>query len=798
MWSVTVIAVVAVTGAVGLLVVAVPLAVSIERRRHRKLMQQHGLSGRLSIHRPNLSVNENNYAHVPRPTTHVRRSGGHARLSNTWTTVPSEESIEPVLEDIPVDEPLPPTAKWRKGIPSSLYGPAFHLPKTRRQKKIQKAIAMNQMPQSPLSAITEFTDSAPDTPITELPTEMTPRGTPDRAPKSPQLHVARTRAKTLSQDIPDKSFARSVSMTSTATAPVEDLPPLPTGFDTYKGQRPDFPRRISAASVETVASSVLLFSSPSKGTDIARSSANDGMQTFDFGFKEKSARLGVPPGRQAMQGFCSGKTGIISVRPSVDYHNGRAISLETASHNHLKATDYLRTIDASSWDLQGRSHTRHSMQDCGSVLGKRDYLNQSVSASSRIMPRRPASVATGNPYQWDLKAAFSASRLSAGSLDTKKGHRRQNCVRISNLPIMDKMNSRVGQMPELQEEQSDPGQIQIPGLTLLEAGRPVLRARASLVDVTGSPSPLQNRPVLIPTGARRPSSYRTSSSSLALARPDSDVFSTGQPEPRTPDISRPRQWPLSPTPPSNIKLNSPSPSNMQYESPTLPPPINAANIFPRRSRLMGPRNPPTAFHPRTGSPSPIGNKAVPKRAPDELRKSIMALRSMNSEGRLLDLPPNRNYSAIGEEDDDLSQSPTLNSLNSNYPRERRYGSQAFGARSKSGITRAPSGMSLGGTSIWEDVSVRGDSPEPDLPPMPSPIIVLENVDKRSRQQLPQTPKSVQLPFPDPEAYENISPMAWGNKQRYQSPQGRGLGLKMGNALMGTPGSLYDGDGFLKV
>ncbi len=825
MWSVTIIVVVAVAGGVGLVVLAVLLAVSIERRRHWRLMQQYGLR-KMSIHRPTLSANENNYAHIPQPNSHVRSRGRPARLPATWTTVPSEESIplgSTPEEQSNNDDSMLPGAKRRKSLRSSLHGYSFNVPRTRRQKKIQKATPLDQMPQSPLSAITELTDSQAPM-ATELPIEITPREAPNRPPRSPEsLHIAKTRAaRTLSQEVatnrPDKrAFARSVSMTSTFTAPAEPLPPLPI-FDTYKSQRHNEPWRNSTTSLDTVGSSVLgtVFSSPSRvGTDLTVPSTNlDGMQTFDFGFNESkaTARLFVPPVRQTMQGFCNGKTGISSIRPSVEYHNGRAISLESTSHNRLKAyQDTFRTIDASSWNFQSQprsanSQARHSIQDYGCVLGKRNHLDTSFGASPQMVPRRPASVASGNPYQWDLEPAFSAMRISAGSNEVRKGHKRQNCVRIANLPVQEQRNSRVEQMPELLEEQPETPndtQVKIPGLTLLEAGQPVLRARASLVDVKGSPSPLHNRPVLVPSRPRHSPFYRASNSSAGSARPDSDVFSTGQPDPKTPESFRhsTRQWPLSPISPNNIKLNVATPS---YDSPTLPSPINAANLFPRISRIMGPRNPPpSGLSPRTGSPSPVGSRPVQKRvAPDDLRKSIMALRSMNSEGRLLDAPSSRNYRAIGDEREDssmnLSLSPTMNSLGGNnhpYPRERRYGSAAFGARSKMSIAMSPSGMSLGGTSIWEDASVRGDSPEPELLTVPSPILVLEDVDA----PLPQTPKLV-VPYPDPEAYENMGPKMYAKEQaanRFASPQGKGLGLRIGNAILGTPGSLYDRDGFLK-
>jgi hypothetical protein len=815
MWPLLAIIFAAVGSAAALLVAGVSLAVSIERRRHRTMMQQHGLSRGLSYHRANLSANENNYAHIPQPNSHPRRNGRPERIPTAWNTVPSEESITP--EDPPQEHPestnlMPPAAKRQKGLQSFLYGHSFNVPKTRRQKKIQKAILMKQMPKFPLSAITEFTDST-TIPAVELQTSITPNGTPERTPSPFQpLCIAKTRpAKPVSQDetVGDTcrpSLIRSVSMASSLTAPVEPLPPLPM-FNIYKGVKRDDPRwRTSTTSLDTVGSSVLgtVLSSPSRvGTDLAVPSVdNSGIQSFDFGFEESrsAARLGIPPGRQTMQRNCSGKVGVSSIRPSLEYLASRVTSLELAHTRNRAGEATLKTNDASTWSYDfgfqtqprlANNPTRHSLQDYESILGKRSHLNDHADKSPQPL-RRPASVATGNPYQWDRKPTFSAIGHSACSNDVKKGHKRQNCMVITNLPILEPRRSRVEQMPGVEEEQPETPSaslVKIPGLTLLEAEVPVLRARASLADVKGSPSPLHNRPTLVPTRPKRPLFYRTSSSSTGLLRPDSDIFSTGGPDLRTPENFRQsnRQWPLSPTPVNHIKLNSATPPSQtvqaSYDSPILPSPISGANVWPRKSLVKGPRNPPPGLSSRTASPSPVGNKQPQKHAPDDLRKSIMALRSMNSEGRLLD-PSSRVYRAVG--DNDTSASPTMTSLNK-FPAERRYGSAVFGTRGKLSIAMSPSARSIGGASIWEDASVRGDSPEPELPTVPSPVLA---------QPQPQTPKPGIL-YPDLEAYENMQTPTWKDIDRYTSPPWKGLGLRVGNARLGTPGSLYDRDGFLR-
>ena len=76
-------------------------------------------------------------------------------------------------------------------------------------------------------------------------------------------------------------------------------------------------------------------------------------------------------------------------------------------------------------------------------------------------------------------------------------------------------------------------------------------------------------------------------------------------------------------------------------------------------------------------------------------------------------------------------------------------------------------------SVWEDESVRADSPEPE-----QPFGVTRSV------------------YVDPEARENVmvgkGGVSDGSAGRLLSPQGKGLGI-----VMGTLGSLCDRDGLLK-
>jgi hypothetical protein len=848
MWSLTAIIGVAVGGAAALLIVGVVLAVKIDRRWHRIPMHKHELSSPV-LHRVQLSATENNYAHIQPPLPHVQRHGRPARIPAIWNSVPSEESIpEPAPEQIPNTDPMPPAAKRRKCVRSSLNLHSFKATRTRQPKTRcdHSKIGSEQS----LSAITESSDSTipPNIPptIVELPADPSPRQvSKPPSPPPPALHVPKLRTRSASQELPvtDRPpLARSVSATSTTIAPAEPLPPLPA-FDRSLSVR-QTALRASNTSIDTTSSSVLgaVLTSPSREVVMPSSE----IHSFDFGFEAPrySARIGVPPGKQTMQGFHCGKP-VTSITPMFEYHEREVESPQAT----------IRTVTPiDNWSDLATTRTRHSVQDYGMLLGKRNFTTE---MSSPQLTRRPNSVASSNPYQWDKKPDFSFNRLSAGSNDSRKGHRRQNCVRISNIPIAEKRNSRVEQMPEVEEEPTD--EIRIPGLTLVETNRPVLRARASLVEVQPSPSRPQ-RPILNPTRSRR-------GNTLLALQQDSDVFITA---PQTPQSTRNslRDWPLSPT--TINKLAPPSPQQ-HHESPILPSPITVQTSFPRKSMVKGPRQYPST---RTESPSPLPTQ-VRKVSADDLRKSITTLRSMNSEMHFGNV--NKTYTSLGTHTSrDISRSNTTNSF-IQHPQptlpglgisgvkqwpERRYGSsfhlqpQPINTSTSTNINPTLPGstsrMSMGGTSIWEDMSVRGDSPEPELPDIPPQHALptaLIDITARTRQTPSHNPSprdslmmsSMRTPKIaivdagqwDPEDNENYTPIVntfsptvasgyspakgpWMPPQSKMSadrrrdgmlhtPQGKGLGLNLrtdGSAsgrMMGTPGgnSLYDGDGFLK-
>jgi hypothetical protein len=109
------------------------------------------------------------------------------------------------------------------------------------------------------------------------------------------------------------------------------------------------------------------------------------------------------------------------------------------------------------------------------------------------------------------------------------------------------------------------------------------------------------------------------------------------------------------------------------------------------------------------------------------------------------------------------------------------------SNSRLGIGRSTSMVSTTGASIWEDASVRGDSPEPGLP-------AREDDDDKTSEAIATL--GVHLEAGENFVRQERKDRARGSK--LTSPQGKGLGLVgLDGRGWGTPASLYDRDGFLK-
>jgi hypothetical protein len=233
------------------------------------------------------------------------------------------------------------------------------------------------------------------------------------------------------------------------------------------------------------------------------------------------------------------------------------------------------------------------------------------------------------------------------------------------------------------------------------------------------------------------------------------------------------------------------------------PALISATLFPRKTGVpQGPRNAPVSARIlRNASPSPLNGRTAQKPKGDELRRSVMMLRHGTSERKLMD-QASRLYRNMGEQSVSNFSLPNASQSNLGLARmstsqmhgysstsDRRRGSNmalnsATGmSRSKTSMATSPSMM-----SIWDDASV------------------CDEADLEMRNSMIYVPEQMTLGGHDPEAYENLlgqgqhyiggTPSDWKDRERegrLTIPQGQGLGI----SNWGTPGSLYDRDGFLK-
>ncbi|OAP64676.1 hypothetical protein AYL99_00648 [Fonsecaea erecta] len=825
------------------------LAITLERRRHRHIMRAHGLTRGLSkYHRPKLSACEQNYSHVAHPTTPLRRSVqlpfGVISIGADSVGEDEEKQLNTAVyqPDDYIDVLRP---RSKRGIRRPFSGHPLYIPKTRRHGKLRKAVPLERMQKSPLSAITEFSDpSTGGSPVTpEFPAEPVTVATHEKPVSHPGNHTTTqwplSDASTRNSDIiptevmsiavresvlmrkggPKHSQAaapqsaavpRSVSLTSVASlAPDEPLPPLPT----IQVPR-QFRARASTTSLDTVGSSIL-------GTDLGASKLELNRQCTTLRLRRDqeflTPRLQAPPAKQTIHGLCTGQPSIRSLHPTVDTDDlspGSTIKVSTAPPfpTIIVQEESYKVIDASDWDLPplriGKTRHPPNQQNRHSMIEQSrsaSYRAASDSATSLLIPdediltvpeipKRPNSVATGNPLKWDRQGSFATKRHSLSALDgPKRGHKRQNCVRITNLACPDPRPQGAMRLPDLREEQN-----QLTCATTLDMDesfqaleikqpqptfKPVQSELSTKSSTTPVPSPFRNAPILTPTPRRSRKQYiqRPDSATSGTPRPDSEVLS---PSDMAILMSKrcnttPRQWPLSLSSRADVLLGDTPPSSQAsgrfpFESPTLPSPaLDSASLFPRKSLVKGPRGPRNLSQgSHAASVSPLQNKTGPSyrvtkardsSSPGEvaLRKSVMMLRSMDSEGCLLDQRNTKisNHGAAGNDSPDIvtrlsplvnkrvmglrSASCTPSSMSAPRPGslERQPASRGSSplARSGSNMNKppqsraaartslhsdldlpppvmcvSPSVMSIGGGSIWEDVSVRGDSPEPEV------------------------------------------------------------------------------------
>ena len=301
------------------------------------------------------------------------------------------------------------------------------------------------------------------------------------------------------------------------------------------------------------------------------------------------------------------------------------------------------------------------------------------------MKSRPLSIATSDPFQWEQGMSLQTGKPSAMK-GKPLGHQRQNCVRISNIPVYIPPPGRLRTTSEEHEEpgKSPPGPVD--GTVVIPTNpRPPSRTTFD-PQLTPTPAPRSYRfskmqdsptfsdlnlhspvsypspPSLLSTPTHKPSTRRPSgahanrrkpifdipsSSDFAFTTPERLVQSTQAVKPATDLILKPvilsNSKPTeSPSPNTKSQVPEARSSSMLFSFPSPPhPPAKTAPNW--RSPVRGPRAlPPTAWRrspTRVAKVSTCGSVAYPVRAGSphmDLRKIVGTLRRMDSEASRLE------------------------------------------------------------------------------------------------------------------------------------------------------------------
>lgn len=495
--------------------------------------------------RPQLSVGSD--YDIPRPLEVLRKRSfkPYEVALDDCTPVQFEGSSRPTLtkragRNSRHDSPLSKRRRSIRAPPS--------VPKPRCQKKSDKAIPLQRIALSPLSAITEKSNcgSSPKVGLSELPTSITPRGAgtgplqdensiPLQAWPLPEarkeLDELGSEAQVANDDglsrvnsagynlFPRPSMRRSISLGSQrAAASEEDLPPLPMipPLDPIDLSRKNsrLSRRFSIRSVNTITSGITANTQglsppiPALYKPRKMSSASVSLNASSLNGCDRPRRpdpapltLGYPAGRQAC------KVSDRSIPTAQSYHgsirspttpttpnpqSGPLFPMKDSKSNlHPTADSPISrpspSIPSPVYKPEGskfdqyhpviETQTGHGklLLTCSAPINTPNDLGSPIRRSTRR-----ASIASSNPLQFDqhfVSIGFPVKREDPKEC-SKKGHKRQHCVRLPNIPGQElPSNARDSQTDNLHRRSEDGDEygpyiresiIKIPGLSFLD------------------------------------------------------------------------------------------------------------------------------------------------------------------------------------------------------------------------------------------------------------------------------------------------------------------------------------------
>lgn len=656
------------------------------------------------------------------------------------------------------------------------------------------------------------------------------------------------------EESPQRLRGGSIASQTAGVAPDQPIPPPPPPAaypqDRFSYARNDSVVRLSSMSLDTTNSSILedgrngprsadteltspIF--PSGGTFVPYSANDVGVKNGRRSFIAANTNTVMP----SMQNFPirSSSTAESRRRSPMDWISPRR-SMTTTSRNTSNASDHcLSGPPRRSESLSSNPPTRHASLRSGTPVGSSGFQNlnavnwRSSGSHMAYVPHfsqfqqptvyeneqqsdpfyggSPQSTGTlfsvGSPGQTVSMPPSPMQRSSLslrgplpsalkGSKSQRKGHRRQNCVRISIHPPMTfggpTFSSTVEEEPEDidQMEEVDLRESTINGKSL-----PALPVN------TTSPLPLSKRssrrnkaqPSTLGPLAEEPQSHYNRSPSKKRKHAPSDASDFN------PLSNKERDLPelftaLPPTTESSLTY-TPSPERIPpvWEVPEVGSPTyenSPGTGSPRRSAVKGPRSQPTqpprntrsnsthsppkpAMDPFIGPGSPSGLPLITGTQGSDWRKSTDSLQRTNTDAG------DRSYRRYRD-----SQGSLASALGSSmFPSSPIYGTKGS-SKVRDRVT------------IWEDANRGGSPPKPPAAQLATGYNYPDNTSPTHAKN--SIPRSLSRDDHSPTrmSSQRAPPTPTSARRGMTTPTGKGLGIGVGCA---TPVSLYDGDGFLR-
>ncbi|RVX71297.1 hypothetical protein B0A52_04871 [Exophiala mesophila] len=471
MWPLAAILGAAIGGGVFLCVTGILVTVSIQRHRHRQVLQAHGLSRGLSrYHRSKLSATDNNYVHVTPPNASLRDS----------SCLPADADwVQSQVKDRRQHYHQRTGSHWsinRKGSlvdhqTSDIY--VLKSPKKRQHKKIKKQVSMGKIHQQSLPVIEETvpgtrvtsTNSAfvaelsGESPTSHPPQELDSQSQPNSSvgwPLASALSVGATPPPTevLSRVARPSVIRRIGGLQHLVTRDlpnVEAEPPAtsdegrtihpsatwgPPSMTTSSHGEKEFlaPTTRANSSFDTLGSSLLtVVLSPST---VPQSADHTSLSDFEFDLERKRSAASLDmavckqmPLRTGV-GIRTAKSSVRSLHPTLDVveqtldnpspdHQDQFLppTIPQKSSSKRSGVKYWTDVDVAEnprWHFNGPDKQRHSMLEASELQGLRT-ISESMASQGvkshplRPLPQRPASIVITNPLQWQKQDHFPAA-----------------------------------------------------------------------------------------------------------------------------------------------------------------------------------------------------------------------------------------------------------------------------------------------------------------------------------------------------------------------------------------------------